>query len=443
MILVQNHLQQLSGNKFYMFFIASIMLLSSCGILRPTPSSRTTPETNTKTPEVVVTETKPTTTEKAKDSIAAAISSKSWAKKDKYDIAILLPFSTDEGELLKLMGDNKVTGYQPLASLEFYEGALIALDTLNRLGFKLNIHVYNNLRDSLSTALIMQKDAFKKTDLIIGPIFNDGLKAAVPIAQKNETYLLSPLSPVNTFTDSNKYFIMANPPIESQFEATIKQILKTQQDANIIVVYRTDKPNEVKIGREFSDAFNKVKGSSSSKLSEVANFTGISEHLNDKENYVFIAGNDELYINGLIRDLSKSSRSNSITLVGLQNMLSLESVSLDYFETLNLHYPSPYWIDQNAPQVKEFNEVFEARYATRPSEFAYRGYDMMMYFATMLNTYGPDLSASCGKVNPTLRYLMYPIAFKQVKLQDGTINFIENSTITILKYEDYRFVKVN
>ncbi len=443
MILVQNHLQQLSGNKLYMFFIASIIMLSSCGILRPTPSSKPTPETNTKEPEVVITETKPTTTEKAKDSIATAITGKSWAKKDKYDIAFLLPFSTDEGELLKLMGEEKVTGYQPLASLEFYEGALIALDTLNRLGYKLNIQVYNNLRDSLSTALIMQKEALKKTDLIIGPIFNDALKAAVPIAQKNETYLVSPLSPVNTFTDSNKYFIMANPPIQSQFEATINYMLKTHQNANIIVVYRTDKPIEVRIAGDFKDAYNKTKGTSNSRLTEVANFTGISEQLNDNENYVFIAGNDELFINGLIRDLSKSSRSNAITLFGLPNMLSLESVSLDYFETLHLHYPTSYWIDQTAPQVKEFNDAFEIRYATRPSEFAYRGYDMMMYFATMLNTYGPDLSASCGKLNPTLRYLMYPIELKQVKQPDGTINFIENSKITILKYEDYRFVKVN
>lgn len=443
MISVQNHLQQLSGNKVYMFLIASIILFSSCGILRPTPKPQPVPDKDYNKPVEVITEPTVITPEKAADSVATKVNAKSWAKKDSYDISFLLPFSTDEGELLKLMEDDKVTGYQPLASLEFYEGALIALDTLERLGYKLNIHVFNSLRDSLSTALVMQKEEFKKTDLIIGPIFNDCLKAAVPIAKKNETYLVSPLSPSGNYTDSNKYFIMANPPFESQLEATINYILKQNLQANIIVVYRTDKPNETKVAGDFKTAFNKLKSGSNVTLNEVANFTGITEKLSNSENFVFIAGNDELYINGLIRDLSKLSRNNAITLIGLPNMLSLESISLDYFETLHLHYPTAYWIDPNAPQIKEFNAAFEARYASRPSEFAYRGYDMMMYFATMLNTYGPDLSASCGKVNPTLRYLMYPIEFKQVKHNNGVIDFIENSKISILKYEAYRFVKVN
>lgn len=59
------------------------------------------------------------------------------------------------------MGEDKITGYQPLASLEFYEGALLALDTLDRLGYKLNINVYNSLKDSLSSALLLQKEEFK------------------------------------------------------------------------------------------------------------------------------------------------------------------------------------------------------------------------------------------------------------------------------------------
>lgn len=420
-----------------------LILFSACSVINP-PHKTPIPPTQPKTETKETTETKtPAEKEKAKDSIATAATGKSWSKKERYTISFVLPFSTDEAELLKLMGDDKITGYQPLASLEFYEGALLALDTLDRLGYKLNINVYNSLKDSLSSALLLQKEEFKKTDLIIGPIFNDGLKAAAPIIKKNEVYLVSPLSPTNTFADSNKYFIMANPPIDAQLAATINFALKQSPTANFIIVYRNDKPNEAKIAAEFKAAFDAQKGKSIATLKEVSNFSGISDNIAYGNNYVFIAGNDELYINGLIRDLSKISRSNDITLIGLQNILTLESVSLDYYENLRFHYATGYWVDQNLPQVKEFNEAFENRYATRPSEFAYRGYDIMMYFGTMLATYGPDLSGSCGKVNPTLRYLMYPIEFTPIKQTDGTINFIENSKITILKYEGFKFQKAN
>ena len=291
--------------------------------------------------------------------------------------------------------------------------------------------------------MLLQKEEIKKSDVIIGPIFNESLKAAAAVAKNQEVYLVSPLSPSNMFTDSNKYFVMANPAITTQLSSMVDYVLDNHVAANFIVVYRSDKPAEVKIAEEFKAAFNAQKGSSAATLKEVNNFAGISSNINGGGNFVFIAGNDELYINGLIRDLSKIGRSSDITLIGLQNILSLESVSLDYFESLHFHYPTGYYVDQKLPQVKEFNAAFEARYATRPSDYAYRGYDVMMYFGTMLNTYGPDLSLSGGKVNPTLRYMMYPLEFKSVKNASGVIDHIENAKITILKYEDYRFQKAN
>jgi ABC-type branched-subunit amino acid transport system substrate-binding protein len=422
-----------------------LIIFSACTVIAPprVPEKEYTPKPESNAPASETTETKPVVGEKVKDSIATAVIGKSWAKKDRYTVSFVLPFSVDEAELYKLMGEDKITGYQPLASLEFYEGALLALDTLEKLGYRLNIQVYNSLRDSLSTSLLLQKEEFKKTDLIIGPIFNDGLKAAVPIAAKNEVFLVSPLSPTNTFTDSNKYFIMANPPIESQLSGMIDYVLDNNAAANFIVVYRNDKPNELKIATDFKKVFEQQKAGSTATLKEVSNYAGVADNLSPNANFVFVTGNDELYINGLIRDLSKISRSQDVTLIGLQNVLSLESVSLDYFENLRFQYPTGYWVDQNLPQVKEFNTAFEAKYATRPSDYAYRGYDIMMYFGTMLHTYGPDLSMSGGKVNPTLRYLMYPLEFKPLKLSNGSINFIENSKITILKYEGYRFQKAN
>ena len=196
-----------------MVMILGLMLFSACMVINP-PHTTPIPPTETKTVPVdentTTTETK-TGNEKAKDSVATSVPVKSWAKKDRYTISFVLPFSTDEGELLKLMGEDKITGYQPLASLEFYEGALIALDTLERLGIKLNIHVFNHLKDSLSTAMLLQKEEIKKSDVIIGPVFNESLKAAAAVAKNQEVYLVSPLSPSNMFTDSNKYFVMANP----------------------------------------------------------------------------------------------------------------------------------------------------------------------------------------------------------------------------------------
>ena len=60
------------------------------------------------------------------------------------------------------MDEENITGYQPLGSLEFYEGALMALDTLKKLGVNLNVTVYNNKKDSLATSVLMRSEEFKK-----------------------------------------------------------------------------------------------------------------------------------------------------------------------------------------------------------------------------------------------------------------------------------------
>ena len=47
----------------------------------------------------------------------------------------------DRTELENLMSQDNITGMQSLASLEFYEGSLMALDTLQEMGLNLEVSV--------------------------------------------------------------------------------------------------------------------------------------------------------------------------------------------------------------------------------------------------------------------------------------------------------------
>lgn len=420
-----------------------IWFVSSCGLFKggskePTvkrsdyPDKPIEKEPEKKDPEI-----------KIIDSIGTSTTGKIWIKKEVYDVAFVLPFSTDAAELSKLIGDENISGYQPLASLEFYEGALMAIDTLKKLGVNLNINVYDHKKDSAATAILMGGDEFKKMDLIIGPVFNEGLKAAVEFSKQTETFLVSPLSPASNLTTNNRYFFMANPPISEQLNETIEFLIKQHPNANFVVVYRADKPQELKIATEFKEEFAIVNKNNTATLKEAFSYGGISSNLNYSDNYVFIASNSELFVNGLVRDLSKSSRNNSITLIGLQNLLSLESIPLDYFENLNFHYPTSYWVDQNSNSVKNFNTAFINKYDIRPSEFAYRGYDIMIYFGLLLKNYGPDIASQIDKPNLAIKHMLYPLDFKPCYSIDNQIKFIENHNVSILKYDDYKFTKVN
>ena len=66
--------------------------------------------------------------------------------KDKYKIAVLLPFSIDRERLLYFDPDAHERTYQPYIALEFYEGMLMALDSLKKQGANIDSVSYTHLR---------------------------------------------------------------------------------------------------------------------------------------------------------------------------------------------------------------------------------------------------------------------------------------------------------
>jgi len=442
MISVPNLRQPLSGNNILagLSLAITITVLSSCSIFSHPRNTTSTKQDETKTEKDSTTVTQK---EEEKKTEETTTEEKKKEKKDTYELAFVLPFSVDEAELNELLGDENITGYQPLASVEFYEGALLALDTLKKYGVNLNINVYDNKKDSLSTALLLNNPEFKSMDLVIGPVFNESLKAGAAFAKQNEIYMLSPLSPSSSITNDNPYYLMANATLQAQLIKTIQYIGTNHPKANFIVVYRSDKENETKMAAEFKTAFNQLKPDYPLiAMKEAYNFSGISAGMYTTDNFVFIASNEELFVNSLLRDLSKTSRENNITLIGLPSILTFESVSLDYFENLQLHYPTAYWADQNLSRVKHFNKTFMDKYNIKPSDYAYKGYDLTLYFGNMLKTYGPDLVSNIGKYNSIASSMIYQFDFQPCKAGEQ-LKFYENENITILKYEEYKFKKVN
>ncbi|MEZ5014896.1 MAG: hypothetical protein R2794_11455 [Chitinophagales bacterium] len=163
--------------------------------------------------------------------------------------------------------------------------------------------------------------------------------------------------------------------------------------------------------------------------------------LSAKQNYIFIASADELYINSSLRELSKLSRNNDIILLGMEFITSMESIPLDYFENLQLEFATSYWVDQNTARVRDFNTGFTEKYRIRPSGFAYRGYDLTLYFGSMLFTYGPGLGFDQDVYNPVRFKMLYPYYF-ETSGADGRTDYLENKHVTILQYRNFRFVKV-
>jgi ABC-type branched-subunit amino acid transport system substrate-binding protein len=380
------------------------------------------------------------TVEKKEDNNTAS----KWAKKKKYAISFILPFHLDELELESAILQDNITGMQNLASIEFYEGALLAMDTLKAMGFVADIYLYDDMRDQGTLQGILSIPDLGNSDVVIGPVFNNTLGDAAEWARQEEKFLISPFSPSSSITSNNPWFIMANSTLATQMEAMQAYWLSSGDKPQIIIAGRKSNPGDSILISAFQEAYAHLEYKGYKPSPVVISDAGAisSAMIQGKKNYVYVASLDELFVNGMLRNLSIQIKNYDIEVGGLSPILDMESLSADYFENLHFQYSSSYWVNPLSPKLENFQAAFKSRFNAIPSEYAMRGYDLTLYTGYMLLHSGPNLPDGFTRPRPS-RKMLYEFKFDAYNNAQNQMEFFENKNIFILRYDQYRFEQVN
>jgi hypothetical protein len=367
-----------------------------------------------------------------------------WAKKSAYSMAFILPFHLDQVELRTIMGQDNITGMQSLASVEFYEGALLAMDTLRALGLNLDVLVYDDLRDDATLQSILAKPEVQEADVILGPLFTSGLTATGKWAKEQEKFVVSPLSPSANITADNPYFIMANSTLQTQMQELLRYWMTSAELPQIIIASRNMGGADSVIRKTVQDAYDAIPSKGYKPVLQFATSADAVEEalMESRKNFVLIASNDELFVNGLMRRLSLMAGRYDLETGGLSPILDMESLSLDYFEKLHFQYPTAYWVNPLSPKLEGFREDYLSRFSTQPTDFSLRGYDLTLYLGYMMLQHGPFLPDAFNLARPS-RKMLYEFQFGAFTNEDGNTEFYENKNVFILRFDNYRFERVN
>jgi hypothetical protein len=437
-----NHLLPLNGNKTWLLAIVLGITMSSCGFLQqlfgdPTPVVvEKEPEEVDSTDVVVVPkDTMPVIKEKEQTPSKTG----KWAKKDSYTLSLILPFHLDETELRTLLGQENITGMQNLASLEFYEGSMMAADVLERMGIRLKINVYDDYRDESKLMDILT--TMPKSDVVVGPVFTKELAVAAEWGLENETFVVSPFSPSSNITRENPFFIMANSTLHTQMTALIKAVDKEKDNLNWIVVGRPEADSM--LIATFEAAYPLAGNGSYRPSLKVVNSTdNIQDFLiKGKNNFIFLASIDELFVNATMRKVSLLSDQYDLEIGGLPPLLDMESLSLDYFEKLKFHYPASYWVNPLSPKRNSFKDAFKEIYNSAPTDYTMLGYDLTLYMGYLLQYGGPYLPEGFRLPAPA-GDMLYRYEFAPRSIESET-DFFENKNVSILRFDNYRFERIN
>lgn len=110
------------------------------------------------------------------------------AKKTSYKTikaAVMLPFMTNEAEQKD----------EQMRMVEYYEGFLMAVDSLKRQGVSVDLYTYDTKGRSATINQILSKKEMKSMDIIFGPSYNKNVEPLAQFANKHNIRLVVPFAP--------------------------------------------------------------------------------------------------------------------------------------------------------------------------------------------------------------------------------------------------------
>ncbi|MCB9353879.1 MAG: ABC transporter substrate-binding protein [Lewinellaceae bacterium] len=359
-----------------------------------------------------------------------------------YRLALLLPFLTNQ------MEGNAVPEKSRLA-LQFYAGAKIALEEISQTeNINLVVNVYDTQINDADFLQLLNDARLNRSDVFIGPVRNSHLSAMSSWTKQHHKILVSPESPTSELTAQNPDFIQTNPSLRAHCEAITQYVLaKHGADAVTLVC----KEREADRLPYFHQA-NALPGSR--RFSELivpdatANFDKIDlrPYLKAGRTSVFIlptwASQD--FVMAFLRKLRTAKGNYDVEVYGMPQWASYESIEPEYFRTLNVHISSASYIDYSAPEVRVFQQKFYDATGTIPDDDGFNGYDVTLYVGRMLRRYGLSFpfrvqAEPMEGLHNTFRFQRI---FNNGAIDDGfnTPDYLENTHVHILKFEQYGFV---
>ena len=337
-------------------------------------------------------------------------------------------------------------------ALEFYQGALLAIDSLKKQGLNAKISIFDTMRDTVKMAQLLRSPAMKNMDLMIGPFNTELVNQVASFARENKIYYVSPTASNTASIQNNPYLMQANAGEINTVSKVVDHIAK-QENIHVTLIGNKSEADQTlfnaylnKLKTVFADSSLTVRQMRSDSLQQP------NRYLKRRQtNVVIIPATDEIFVNVITGRLNASTHSYNINLYGLANWTKFVNLDLEYLHALEFRYATAFYIDHSNPEIQKFLQQFRKTYYTEPTmltgygsissyayQFAFLGYDITYYFTSALKKYGKGF----GYCIPEFRLPMLQSDFHFGKI-DPYSGYM-NIHLEIYKYnKDYTIVKEN
>lgn len=265
---------------------------------------------------------------------------------------------------------------------DYYLGAKMAIEELEKKGIQIDFHVYDTKNDVEVIQNILKQNSIKESDVIIGPFFFD--KAEMVAEVLKDVPVIVPLYSKKQESNHQPNLIKTGIDEKNTIDALGEYLVDYYKNQKIILISDftaqniSDQQKLEKKLKEHNVPFQNINPTKNAKnesvlyINKTSLLGGIAK---EKETWVVLMS-ENLSVNSEVISTYGMNNNGKIRLFSNIQMKKLENVNFNHLADLKWTFPAVYFDEVNSKEIEAFKTKFREKNFAFPESFAFSGYDV-------------------------------------------------------------------
>ena len=381
------------------------------------------------------TESKPTIQELTNEEIFSRFED---SKKEIKTIkaAVLLPF----------MAGTSTNMDEQIRMVEYYEGFLMAVDSLKKEGVSVDLYTYDTKGREATLNNILVRKEMKNMDIIFGPARSQDIDALATFADKNNIRLVIPFAPKVDQVFKNPHIYQVNTPQSYLYSEVYEHFNRKFSGCNVIFLNASNGDREKDEFIKGMKTGLKENGISYRDFTMTDNFYDITTVMDTLKNNIFIptSGKSTALVKILpqLTQIRRERPDYSMNLFGYPEWQTYTNDYLASFYEIDTYFYSSFYTNNLFPAAVNFTHAYRRWYSKDMAniypKYGMLGYDTGYFFLKGLSKYGNKMEENLSSIHVTP--IQTGFKFERVNNWGG---FINRKVFFVHFSKDYELIKLD
>ena len=302
-------------------------------------------------------------------------------------ISLLLPFGLDH--IGPGAAYTSISLKKARVAADYYRGFKLALDSLTFYGYNYKLQLYDSRDEPALAHTFAYNPQIRASDLIVGPVFPEDMKAFAAVLTSARKPIVSPLSPEPPASFKNQNLVTVNPPLEYHAWCAARYIADHIKPQKIFIL-RSGFSEE----NDYLVPFKKAIDSLGNKHIKLVTLTVSHGQLGPllaqlsatKENIFIVPSTNQAFLSVTLHSLDTLMHKYPVTVFGHPSWQHFTYLSARLLQHLKTYITSADNVDYRSAQTIAFIRLYRNTWHTEPSAYAIKGFDEGLYFGRLLGT---------------------------------------------------------